>query len=338
MSEREPIAPFELDPSGLDPARLELVEPLPDHPPPATIESATAAGAGRRRWRRLVVGAAGALVVGLLGIEAYDLIVGLLERSVVLAGLVGASVAILTAGAVGAVGRELWSLRRLARIEELRARSRPLLASEAHGRAEAVLAEVTRAYRGRPEITGAIERFERRAGDALSDGERLRLFSQLVLAPIDRGAERLVVRAAREIGVLTALSPLGLLDGVIVLGRTLAMLRAIARIYGVRPGYGTSITLLRRALVNVLAAGVGELIGDAAVETAGAGLLGVLSAKAGQGAVNGLLAARLGLTAMQLCRPLPFAEDELPSIKQLRSQLLSRDPAAGAGIERTDPG
>jgi putative membrane protein len=38
--------------------------------------------------------------------------------------------------------------------------------------------------------------------------------------------------------------------------------------------------------------------------------------------LNGVLAARLGLSAMQLCRPLPFAKDELPSLKQLRKELF----------------
>ena len=80
--------------------------------------------------------------------------------------------------------------------------------------------------------------------------------------------------------------------------------------------------LLRRTLRNVLVAGVGELLSDAAVETAGASLLSVLSARAGQGAVNGLLIAKLGLTAMQICRPLPFADGEAPSLRQLRAELL----------------
>jgi uncharacterized membrane protein YcjF (UPF0283 family) len=35
-----------------------------------------------------------------------------------------------------------------------------------------------------------------------------------------------------------------------------------------------------------------------------------------------VLAARLGLGAMQLCRPLPFAQDQLPSLKQLRGELF----------------
>jgi putative membrane protein len=48
-------------------------------------------------------------------------------------------------------------------------------------------------------------------------------------------------------------------------------------------------------------------------------LLSVLSARAGQGAVHGLLAARLGLAALLVCRPLPFVEGELPSMKQVRA-------------------
>jgi putative membrane protein len=53
----------------------------------------------------------------------------------------------------------------------------------------------------------------------------------------------------------------------------------------------------------------------------------MLSARAGQGAINGLLAARIGLSVMQICRPLPFAEDELPSLKRLRSEIFKElDP------------
>jgi putative membrane protein len=48
----------------------------------------------------------------------------------------------------------------------------------------------------------------------------------------------------------------------------------------------------------------------------------VLSTRIGQGAVHGLLAARLGLAAVQIVRPLPFVEGELPTIKQLRAELF----------------
>jgi len=171
-------------------------------------------------------------------------------------------------------------------------------------------------------LRGPIERFHGQASDALNDGERVQLFAASVLTPLDRRAYQLVKTGARDIGALTALSPLGVLDGLIVAGRTLAMLRAIARVYGVRPGAAATTALLRRTLRNVIAAGIGELVSDAAVETLGASLLAFLSTRAGQGVLNGVLAARLGLSAMQLCRPLPFAKDELPSLKQLRKELF----------------
>jgi putative membrane protein len=100
------------------------------------------------------------------------------------------------------------------------------------------------------------------------------------------------------------------------------MLRAIARLYGVRPGFAATMGLLRRAARNIVIAGVGDLVSHAAVETAGASLLRILSARLGQGAINGLLAARIGLSIMQICRPLPFTEQELPSLQRLRTEIL----------------
>jgi putative membrane protein len=197
-----------------------------------------------------------------------------------------------------------------------------LYGSQVHGQADALLASVERVYSDRMDLEGPIQAFHGRAGDALNDGERVQLFAASVLAPLDKRAYQLVKTGARDIGALTALSPLGLLDGLIVLGRTLHMLRAIARLYGVRPGAATTAALLRRTLRNVVAAGVAELVSDAAVETLGASLLSFVSSRAGQGVVNGVLAARLGLGAMQLCRPLPFAQDQLPSLKQLRGELF----------------
>ena len=88
------------------------------------------------------------------------------------------------------------------------------------------------------------------------------------------------------------------------------------------PAAASSARLLRRGVLNVLAAGVVELVSDSAVEAAGASLLSVLSAKAGQGVLNGLLAAKIGLATMQLCRPLPFTQDQLPSLRQLRAELF----------------
>ena len=317
MTERRPIAPFELEPDQAE--RLELVPP--EAPPPVVVERPVESRS-RRPWLRLFFGAGVVLLLGWLGLEAYDYVTGLFDRSPILGGAFAVVLALVVLGALGALGREVADLRRLERAEQLRLTGERLIASEAHGRADAYLDQLERLYRGRADLAEPLDRFRRHRSDALNDGEQLRLFARTVLAPLDRQGRRLVIRGARDIGTLTALSPLGLLDSAIVLWRTLTMLRAIARLYGVRPGTVASIRLLRRTLAHVLAAGVGELVSDAAVETAGASLLSVISSRIGQGAVHGLLAARLGLAAVQICRPLPFVEGELPTMKQLRAELF----------------
>lgn len=318
MTERGPIAPFELDPRQAD--RLELVRP--EAPPAPVVVERTVMPQSRRPWLRLFFAAGAVLLIGWLGLEAYDFVAGLFDRSSVLGLAFAVVLALVALGAIGALGRELADLRRLERAEQLRLTGERLIASELHGQADAYVEQLERLYRGRADLAEPLARFARQTSDALNDGERLRLFARTVLAPLDRQARRLVTRGARDIGALTALSPLGLLDSAIVLWRTLLMLRAIAGLYGVRPGPAASIRLLRRTLAHVLAAGVGELMSDAAVETAGASLLSVISTRIGQGAVHGLLAARLGLAAVQICRPLPFVEGELPSMKQLRAELF----------------
>jgi putative membrane protein len=321
MRDRERIAPFELDPATLAPGRIELVEPEPE---PAPLVPVPVPPPPRGRpWVRLLLWGGGLSLAALLGLEAYDLLAGLFARSVWLgtgfALLLGAALA----GALGLTGRELISLRRLARAEELRADGERLLNSEVHGQAAALIEQLERMYAEREDLRPVLAAFRAQASDALNDGEQLRLFAGTVLAPLDRRAYRLVQLGARDIGALTALSPLGLLDSALVLGRTVIMLRAIAQLYGVRPGAFASMSLLRRTIRNILAAGVGDLVSDAAVEATGATLLSALSARAGQGVVNGLLAAKLGLAAMQVCRPLPFTQDQLPSLRQLRVELFT---------------
>jgi putative membrane protein len=54
----------------------------------------------------------------------------------------------------------------------------------------------------------------------------------------------------------------------------------------------------------------------------GAGLAALLSARAGQGAGNAVLAARLGLEAVRLTRPLPFVVEKPPSLRQVTKSLF----------------
>ena len=170
-------------------------------------------------------------------------------------------------------------------------------------------------------------RFNEQRHEAMSDGELLRLFERQVLAPVDREAYRLVLQSSRDIGLLTALSPLGLLDGVLVLWRTSVLFRAVARLYGMAPGPTATFQLLKGSIRNAALAGLADVVTHAAVESVGAGLLAMLSARAGQGAGNALLHARLGIEAIRQCRPLPFMAEEPPRLATIRKALFEADVA-----------
>lgn len=318
--QQDRLSPLEFDPAKLGP-RIELVEE-PDRPAvPAPLVTSKPARRSRLFARLLLVGG-GVFLIGLLGNEAFSLLQSLYERSAILGIGLATALGMAMTGLAGLAFGEARSLARLQRVDTLRADALPLIDSRIHGRSDDLLARLEALYGDRPDVAPHLGRFRDRCSDALDDGERLRLFGTLVLAPIDTTANAAVRRAARDIGALTALSPLGLLDGLLVLARTSAMLREVAMIYGLRPGALASLRLFRLAIRNVVAAGIGELVSDAAVETASASILAAFSARAGQGIVNGVLAARLGLAAMHVCRPLPFAAHEIPSVRQLRRDLF----------------
>ena len=64
--------------------------------------------------------------------------------------------------------------------------------------------------------------------------------------------------------------------------------------------------------------------GDDLIHTmAGGGILAKLSRRFGEGLVNGALTARVGIAAMEVCRPLPFLSQPRPKVGNLVSRALT---------------
>ncbi len=108
----------------------------------------------------------------------------------------------------------------------------------------------------------------------------------------------------------------------LVLWRTVMMLRGIARAYGLALSPAASINLLRRCIRNAAIAGLADAVSHAAIEHVGASLTALLSARAGQGAGNALLAGRFGLEAIRLTRPLPFIKEPEPRLAHVRAAIF----------------
>jgi putative membrane protein len=73
--------------------------------------------------------------------------------------------------------------------------------------------------------------------------------------------------------------------------------------------------------------------GDSLIQQViGHGLAAKLSARLGEGVLNGLLTARLGLAAIEVTRPLPFAALPRPTLSEVATGIVrSAERAEKAG-------
>jgi putative membrane protein len=55
----------------------------------------------------------------------------------------------------------------------------------------------------------------------------------------------------------------------------------------------------------------------------GKGLLGRLSARFGEGAINGILTSRIGLAACEVCRPIAKQDSKRETLTSLAKELMT---------------
>jgi putative membrane protein len=101
------------------------------------------------------------------------------------------------------------------------------------------------------------------------------------------------------------------------------MIRRIAAIYGGRSGTLGSLRLMRGVFTHLAATGALAVGDDMIHSVAGGGILSRISRRFGEGVVNGALTARVGVAAMDVCRPLPFRALPRPKTTNLVSRGLA---------------
>ena len=101
------------------------------------------------------------------------------------------------------------------------------------------------------------------------------------------------------------------------------MIRRIAEIYGGRSGTLGSWRLARAVMTHLVATGAVAVGDDLIGSVAGGGVLSKISRRFGEGVVNGALTARVGVAAIEVCRPLPFTRSRRPSVTGLVKRALT---------------
>ncbi|MFN4193592.1 MAG: YcjF family protein [Tabrizicola sp.] len=307
---------------ALDPG---AAPPVPDALPEGQAMQAVAALSQRRgsAVTRFALWAFGALFSFALSVAAWDFVTGLLARNLVLGWAAFALVvAAVLAGVVLAL-REWGAFRRLRRLDGLRERAVTARTTADLKEARRVVSGLVSLYGARGDTAWGRARLADREGEVMDADALLALAERELLTTLDAEARLVIEGAARQVATVTALVPLALADVATAAVANLRMIRRIAEIYGGRSGSFGSLKLLRRVFASLVAAGALALTDDMIGSVAGGGVLSKLSRRFGEGVVNGALTARVGVAAMELCRPMPFVALERPAVSSLVSRALA---------------
>ena len=300
--------------------------PVPDLEPLAGQAMQSAAAVAGHRPSRLArwfwtLGAA--LLGAVISIAAWDFVTALVLRNSYLGWAVtGLIVAFLLIALIICL-REVAALGRLSAVDALRHASENAISGGDLNEARKVSGRIAGLYKGRSDTRWGRDRLSDLARDQLDADALLLLTEAELLVSLDEMASREVEQAARQVAAVTALVPLALADVVAALVANVRMIRRIAEIYGGRSGTLGSWRLTRAVFSHMIATGAVAVGDDMLEPILGSSILGKVSRRFGEGLVNGALTARVGVAAMEVCRPMPFGEGRRPKVRALIKNALS---------------
>lgn len=320
---RRPAA-FRADDPAVEAAEIELAGLEPEEASAhEAVERIVSRPARRFRWARLARWTGGALLSLAFYLAADSLVRDLFARADWL-GYVGLGLlALFVLAIVGMVGREVAGLLRLKQVALLRLRGDDAAASNDRNAAVATVRELLDLYGGRPDTARGRRAVGLHLGEIMDGRDLLKLAERDLLVDIDASARAATSAAARRVSIVTAVSPRAFVDILYVLWESIRLVRRISTLYGGRPGTIGMMRLTRAVLGHLAVTGTVAL-GDTIVQqVVGHGVAARLSARFGEGIVNGFMTARIGLSAIDVCRPLPFIAGERPRLKDLTAGLVS---------------
>ena len=330
MAERKGPVLIELDagpaqgPEVAAPVQDTLSGPGLPAPGGRAMQMVATLGARRPSWlARLFWSSALGLVGFAASLAAWRFVAGLLAANPVLGAIalalgVAAGLALLLICL-----RELAAFARLGRLDRVHRAAVAALASGDPEAGRAVGRRILALYAGRAELALGRATLARQVEEAFEPASLFALAEAEVLAPLDQAAMREVEAAARQVATVTALVPLALADVLAALTGNLRMIRRIAEIYGGRTGALGSWRLTRAVMTHLVATGAVAIGDDLLGSALGGSVLSKISRRFGEGVVNGALTARVGVAAMEVCRPLPFGPARRPGVTALLRRALT---------------
>lgn len=277
----------------------------------------------RRRFSfaKVAFGALGILLSLAFGLWTDSLIETLFSRADWLGYTALAVLATGILAVLGMVIREVAGMMRLAAVQAIRSEAEAASLEAKPARARALIDRLSTLFSAKPSTARGRAALKATENDIIDTAGLMTLAERELLAPLDREARALIMMASKRVSVVTAVSPRAIVDLLYVLYEATRLVRAMADLYGGRPGTLGMMKLMRDVIAHLAVTG-SIAVGDGLVQQiVGHGLASKLSARLGEGVVNGLMTARIGIAAMDLCRPLPFKALKRPGIGDFVSDL-----------------
>ncbi|MFC5585933.1 YcjF family protein [Nitratireductor kimnyeongensis] len=284
---------------------------------------------------RVFFAAFGILISLAIGLWTDRLIRDLFSRADWLGWLALGVATIALIALVAIIVREMLGILRLASIETLRRDAADAILRNDAREARKTAEHLMELLAHKPETAAGRKTLEGLKDDVIDGADLLAVAEKELLAPLDAMARTQVLNAAKRVSVVTAVSPRALVDIAYVLFEAARLTRRIADLYGARPGFLGFMRLVR-SIVTHLAITGSMAAGETLVQqVVGHGLAARLSAKLGEGVVNGMMTARIGIAAMDAARPLPFKSVPRPGIGDFLKALTSFATSKKTGSDNT---
>ncbi|NNE89509.1 MAG: TIGR01620 family protein [Silicimonas sp.] len=321
---------IELDASAPNPGEAPPIEDI--HAPSgqamqtmATLATRRPSTLGRWFWRLLI-----SMILFFLSVSVWNFVTALVAQNPILGWIAIAILAIFSIVCMMIILKEWAALARLTRIDTLHREAEAVIADNDLAGARAFIKKLQALYAGRDNASWGSQKLGEAAAEAFDADTLLAHAEDTLMSPLDAQATREIEAAARQVATATALVPLAFADVLVALTTNLRMIRRICEIYGGRSGALGGWRLTRAVITHLVATGA-VAVGDDLISSVGGGhLVSKISRRFGEGLVNGALTARVGIAAMEVCRPLPFSSGNKPRvtgvIRRALTGLFDRTP------------
>ena len=272
-------------------------------------------------WGKLLGAALSAFISISFGLWATQVVEDLFARAEWLGWLATGLLGLAALALVAFVLKETFGIYRLSRITHLREEADKAATDDDMNAAKRIVSRVTALYAADATTAQGRAALAEHDGEIIDGRDRLKLAERHLLGLKDAEARALVTGAAKRVAAVTAISPRAAVDIVYVLWESVRLIRRLATLYGGRPS-GLGTIRLARMVVGHLALTGGIAMTDSIVQQlVGYGLAAKLSARLGEGVVNGLMTARIGLAALSVVRPLPYLAGKPPALGSIMNEL-----------------